>query len=234
MPVYQLNNEIVFPPPHLAEEEGLLAVGGDLSIDRLLLAYSMGIFPWYDEGDPILWWSPAPRMIIRPEEFAPSKSLQRSLKKGLFHFSMDTAFEEVIHRCAKIPRTGQENTWITTDMIDAYIALHHAGYAHSVETWVGDKLVGGLYGLSLGSCFFGESMFSLQTDASKAAFSILARTLASWDFTLIDCQLHNPHLESLGAYTVPREVFTAQLNAGLHATTRMGPWTAMFQHTVAE
>jgi len=231
MPVFELNDDLVFPPTHFAEEEGLLAVGGDLTINRLLLAYSMGIFPWYDEGDPILWWSPAPRMIIRPKEFTPSRSLSRKLKKGRFHFTMDTDFEQVIRRCATVPRQGQESTWITNDMVDAYVALHHAGYAHSVETWAGNRLVGGLYGLSIGSCFFGESMFSIESDASKAAFHTLATTLAAWDFTLIDCQLHNPHLESLGAYTVSREVFTTLLDVGVHGETRMEPWTVPFKRT---
>jgi leucyl/phenylalanyl-tRNA---protein transferase len=229
MPVFELNEDLVFPPTHLAEEEGLLAVGGDLTINRLLLAYSMGIFPWYDEGDPILWWSPSHRMIIRPREFVPSKSLLRKLKKGHFRFTMDTDFEQVIRRCATVPRRGQESTWITSDMIEAYMELHRAGYAHSVETRVGDTLVGGLYGLAIGSCFFGESMFSLESDASKAAFHTLATTLASWDFTLIDCQLHNPHLESLGAYTVSREEFTAMLSAGVQAETQAEIWTSRFR-----
>jgi len=224
MPVFQLTDEILFPPPDLAEPEGLLAVGGDLSSERLLDAYSHGIFPWYDEGDPVLWWSPDPRMVIRPEEFQPSKSLAKVIKKGVFRVTMDTAFDRVIRECSKLPRKGQAGTWITTDMLNAYMGLHDEGYGHSVECWVGEELVGGLYGLSIGSMFFGESMFSTRANASKVAFHVLCQSLASWDFDWVDCQLHNEHLESLGAYTIPRDEFMNHLKQSVVRETRKGKW----------
>jgi len=225
MPVYQLTQELIFPPPEDAEPEGLLAVGGDLSKERVLLAYSMGIFPWYDEGDPVLWWSPDPRMVIRPEEFTPSKSLKRAVKKNNYRVTLDTAFKDVIRQCAKIPRHDQNGTWITRDMLDTYTALHQAGYAHSIEIREDETLVGGLYGLSMGSCFFGESMFSTRSDASKIAFYTLSRILTQWGFTLIDCQLHNQHLERLGAYTIPRHEYLHILSESLQNPTRIGSWT---------
>jgi leucyl/phenylalanyl-tRNA--protein transferase len=226
MPVFRLTDEILFPPPEYAEPEGLLAIGGDLSSERLIEAYSHGIFPWSDEADPILWWSPDPRMVIRPQEFRPSKSLSKVIKKGKFRVTLDTAFEQVIRECAKLPRKGQAGTWITRDMVKAYIQLHKEGYGHSVECWVGDALVGGLYGLSIGSMFFGESMFSKETDASKVAFFSLCQILADWEFDWVDCQLHNEHLESLGAYTISREEYLEQLQSSVKKDTRKGSWVS--------
>ena len=176
MPIFKLTNELIFPSPHLAEEDGLLAIGGDLSEARLLLAYSMGIFPWYSEGDPILWWSTDPRLVLFPEDLKVSRSLNQTLRKGIFNITFDEAFEEVIRNCASVHSKADGGTWITDDMMDAYIDLHHAGYAHSVESWFEGKLAGGLYGISIGSAFFGESMFAKKSDASKAAFVTLVTT----------------------------------------------------------
>ncbi len=170
MPVYLLSSNIAFPSPNLTSEDGLLAVGGDLDQKRLLLAYSLGIFPWYAEAEPILWWSPDPRLVLYPEDLRISTSLKKAIKKDIFHITMDQAFEQVITECAKIPRKHNEGTWIVPDMISAYCQLHTSGFAHSVEAWQNDTLVGGLYGISLGKCFFGESMFTQATNASKAAF----------------------------------------------------------------
>lgn len=225
MPLFRLTADLVFPPPHLAIEDGLLAIGGDLSVERLLLAYRSGIFPWFSEGDPVLWWSPDPRMVLFPKEIHVSRSLQRVLKKGEFEATLDTAFESVIHACAEVRGPKRDGTWITGDMEDAYCALHAAGYAHSVESWKGGKLVGGLYGVSLGSCFFGESMFSHETNASKVAFVRLVQQVQAWGFTLIDCQMHTPHLARFGAREVPRKRFLKLLRDGLRADTRMGPWS---------
>lgn len=224
MPVFQLTRELAFPSPEQSADEGLLAVGGDLSVDRLLLAYSMGIFPWYSEGEPILWWSPNPRMILLPDEYAPSRSLARLLKGESFQVTMDSAFTEVIEACAKAHRPGQDGTWITHDMKHAYTDLHRAGYAHSVECWQDDRLVGGLYGVSLGACFFGESMFARVSNASKVAFARLVEQLAAWSFTLIDCQIYTEHLERLGAIQIPRSEFIERLRVGLQSDTRRGSW----------
>ena len=223
--MYRLTKRLAFPSPKLAHDDGLLAVGGDLSDDRLLLAYSLGIFPWYREGDPILWWSPDPRMVLIPSEFRVSKSQQRINRSGRFRVTMDRAFEGVVAACAWVPRPGQDGTWITEEMIAAYCGLHRAGYAHSVECWESEELVGGLYGISLGRCFFGESMFSLESNASKIAMSALTAQAVRWEFTLIDCQTHTPHLERLGAKDVSRSEFLDLLSVGLKGETRMGPWT---------
>lgn len=223
MPIYRLNERLVFPPPELSQE-GLLAVGGDLRIERLLLAYRMGIFPWYSEGEPILWWSPDPRMILFPEQFHISRSLRRVLKKGMFRVTLDTAFEDVIAGCAAASRPGREATWITPEMARAYTALYEEGYAHSVECWEGDALAGGVYGVSLGACFFGESMFTRVSNASKVALAMLTQQLIRWNFMLIDCQVANAHLERLGAREVPRSAFLALLRKALQAETRRGRW----------
>lgn len=225
MPLYVLTKALAFPPPALALEDGLLACGGDLSVDRLLLAYRMGIFPWYSEGDPILWWSPDPRMVLFPKEFHLSRSLGRVLRSGRFTVTMDTAFEPVVTACAETRGAGRESTWITPEMVEAYIALHRAGYAHSVECWEGGALAGGLYGISLGACFFGESMFSAVSNASKVALAVLVSKLTDWDFRLLDCQLPNPHLRSLGAREIPRARFLALLEKALQRRTRAGSWT---------
>ncbi len=225
MPVFRLTDDLLFPPPELAEDKGLLAVGGDLSVDRLLLAYSMGIFPWYSKGDPILWWSPDPRMILRPGELRVTRRLSRTIRQGVFQVTLDRAFPDVVKRCASIPRPDQDGTWITADMIDAYVRLHEEGFAHSVECWRVGELAGGLYGVSLGSCFFGESMFSDTPNASKVALATLAEQASQLAITLIDCQVHTPHLKSLGAKDVRRERFLALLKEGQRAQTRRGRWS---------
>lgn len=207
MSIHFLDQRLAFPHPRYANGEGLLAVGGDLRVERLLLAYQNGIFPWYSEGEPILWFSPDPRLVLRPEEFKPSKSLARTQRSGKFEMRFDTAFGKVIRRCAVIKRENQGGTWITEDMIAAYEKLHEIGRAHSVETYQDDRLVGGLYGVSLGRAFFGESMFHEVSDASKIAFWALAKRLNQWNFDLIDCQMTTPHLASLGATEIPRDEF---------------------------
>ena len=224
MPVYQLPKELAFPPPDEAEPSGLLAVGGDLSLRRLLLAYCMGIFPWYSQGEPILWWSPDPRLILEPEHIRISQSLRRVLKKGLFQITLDRDFPSVIQGCAEASRRGEPGTWIVDDMIAAYTRLHMAGFAHSVETWHEGKLVGGLYGVSIGGAFFGESMFSLASNASKAALAYLAAALREWGIGLIDCQITTEHLLSMGAREMPRPEFLERLAQALRAETRTGAW----------
>ncbi|MGC8490268.1 MAG: leucyl/phenylalanyl-tRNA--protein transferase [Syntrophobacteraceae bacterium] len=207
MPIYRLSDELVFPHPALAGPEGLLAVGGDLSPERLLLAYANGIFPWYSDPDPILWWSPDPRLVLFPGELKISRSLQRTLKKELFTVTIDGAFGRVIRECAKT----REETWITGEMIEAYERLHALGFARSVETFHEGRLVGGLYGVVLGKAFFGESMFSAMSDASKVALVHLVEYLTRRGFQFIDCQTSTPHLKSLGAREVPRSEFLALL-----------------------
>lgn len=225
MPVFQLTRDIIFPPVHLAAEIGLLAVGGDLSPRRLLEAYRQGIFPWYSEGEPILWWSPDPRFVLFPEELKMTRSMRQFLKKDMIRITYDRAFPAVIAACRK-PRPQRESTWITPDMQAAYVRLHEMGFAHSVEVWQADVLVGGLYGVSLGRCFFGESMFSGTSNASKAALIDLVRRLGSLDFSLIDCQVHTAHLESLGARPVPRSEFMVLLKDALRRETIKGNWGA--------
>ncbi len=228
MPVFQLSRKLIFPPPELAEKDGLLAVGGDLSEKRLLLAYSMGIFPWYSEGFPILWWSPDPRLVLVPEELKVSRSLRQVIRKNTFRVTMDTAFEEVIRNCAEAPRKKNEGTWITEDMIEAYTRLHHSGFAHSVESWRNGELAGGLYGVSLGKAFFGESMFSKMSNASKAAFTELVRQLIAWGFTCIDCQVTTSHLMGFGAKEIPRGEFMRMLHRALGMPAVKGKWNLLF------
>ena len=201
-----------FPPIEhaLDDPNGLLAAGGDLSPRRLLDAYSKGIFPWFDKDQPILWWSPSPRAVLFPDQLHVSKSLRKTLRKKIYQVTLDTAFEQVIRACSE-PRSYSDGTWITEEMIEAYIQLHRLGYAHSVESWQDGKLVGGLYGIALGRIFFGESMFSRATDASKVAFVYLVSQLKAWGFQLIDCQVENPHLVSLGSTTIDRTEFKALL-----------------------
>lgn len=215
MPVFRLTEDLLFPPPALAEKDGLLAMGGDLSRDRILLAYSMGIFPWYSEGSPVLWWSPDPRLVLIPEELKISRSLSQVIKKGVFSVTMDTAFERVIRSCAEINRKGQQGTWITEEMLGAYISLHSAGYAHSLESWQSGDLVGGLYGIALGKAFFGESMFAIKSNASKVAFVTLVQYLKKLNFSFIDCQVTTEHLKSLGAKEVSRKKFLQILKKAL-------------------
>jgi leucyl/phenylalanyl-tRNA--protein transferase len=225
MPVYLLSSDIVFPSPNFTSQDGLLAVGGDLDQRRLLLAYSMGIFPWYTEAEPILWWSPNPRLVLYPEDLRISTSLKKAIKKDMFRITMDQAFEQVITACAKIRRGKDEGTWIVQDMIEAYCKLHESGYAHSVEAWQDDTLAGGLYGVSLGKCFFGESMFTLLTNASKVAFVALVNYLKALSFDLIDCQVKTEHLISFGAREIPREQFLKQLKKSLENPTLKGKWS---------
>ena len=224
MTIYRLFEEPIFPDPEEAEPDGLLAVGGDLSTQRLLTAYASGIFPWYAEDSPILWWSTDPRLALVPDEFHMPRSLKRTLNRGTFRFTMDAEFEKVIRACACCPRPGQEGTWIVEDMIKAYIALHDIGYAHSVEAWQGDELVGGLYGISLGAAFFGESMFFHAPDASKAAFAVLVDQLRRWDFSLIDCQQTTKHLLRFGAREMMRPRFLVMLREAMNSSTRQGKW----------
>ena len=216
MPIYRLSNDLVFPDASLSEEDGLLAIEGDLSPERLLLAYSNGIFPWFSEEEPILWWSPDPRFIVYPKDIKISHSMKQTLKKKRFRISFDTCFRDVISSCSNIRKdTG---TWITNEMIEAYCKLHELGFAHSVETFYGDKLVGGLYGISIGKCFFGESMFSTMDNSSKVAFITLSKVLAEKDFNLIDCQVHTNHLESLGGVCISRKNFLSLLKKSISIT----------------
>lgn len=198
-----------FPPltRALRDPDGLLAVGGDLSVERLVAAYSRGIFPWFSAGDPILWWSPDPRFVLDPAQVHIGRSLRRTLTRQTFTFTFDLAFRAVIEACATAPRDGQSGTWITREMIEAYVRLHEAGHAHSVEAWQDGELVGGLYGVALGRMFFGESMFARVDDASKAAFAVLCRQLAGWGFPLVDCQMQTAHLARFGAGFMPRAAF---------------------------
>jgi leucyl/phenylalanyl-tRNA--protein transferase len=223
-PVYRLGRALAFPDPRDSDPSGLLAVGGDLSCERLLLAYSLGIFPWYSEGQPILWHSPDPRTLLLPKALHVPHSLRKVLRQGRFEVRLDTAFDEVVSACAEVERPGQAGTWITDAMRCAYAALHREGFAHSAEAWEQGQLVGGLYGVSLGSAFFGESMFTLRPDASKVAFVTLVAQLARWDFDLIDCQVHTEHLERFGATPWPRERFLEALERSLARGTRRGPW----------
>ncbi len=224
MPIFRLVEEPIFPPPDYADPSGLLAVGGDLSNERLLEAYRLGIFPWYSDDQPILWWSPDPRLILDLRDFKISRSLRKTLQKGVFQVTFDHAFEEVIRACAMVPREAQNGTWITDEMEKAYINLHGLGYAHSVESWFGGKLAGGLYGVSLGKCFFGESMFHLRADASKVALATLVEKLKSWDFHFIDSQMTTEHMLRLGAKELPRRMFLKRLQLALGYPTKRGRW----------
>lgn len=229
MPVYQLIDEAIFPPVEDAEEGGLLAVGGDLSPERLFAAYREGIFPWYGEGEPILWWSPDPRFVLFVEELHISRSMRQFLKKEMLQITFDSAFQEVIHSCSK-PRPGQNGTWITAEMQEAYVHLHRLGFAHSVEVRKERELVGGLYGVSLGRIFFGESMFSQLPNASKAALIKLHSFLRKRDFTLIDCQIGSHHLGTLGARFIAREEFSGILKSSLQYETLRGDWGELQTH----
>ena len=204
-PITFLDDRLLFPPADYANSEGLLAVGGDLSPERLLLAYRNGIFPWFNEDSLLLWWSPDPRMVLFPSRIKVSKSMRNTIKRGHFRLSKDQAFDEVIRHCSEAYRPGQKGTWITEKMIEAYTTLFKKGIAHSYEVWEENELVGGLYGVDLGHIFCGESMFSKKRDASKFAFIHLAKELESKHYKVIDCQLHTPHLESLGAELISRE-----------------------------
>jgi leucyl/phenylalanyl-tRNA--protein transferase len=214
---------VPFPDPDEADRHGLLAYGGDLLPERLLSAYARGIFPWYDE-DPILWFSPDPRMVLVPEELRVNRTLAKNLRRDRYEVRVDSAFEQVIRRCAEVPRPGQDGTWITDDLMTGFLRLHELGFAHSVESWLGDELVGGIYGMSLGTAFFGESMFAARSDASKVAFVALVRQLDAWGFRFLDCQVHTPSTEALGAREWSREEFLAALARALEEPTRRGRW----------
>ena len=224
MTVYQLDARVVFPPPSEAEPSGLLAVGGDLSTRRLLAAYAAGIFPWYEDPQPILWFSPDPRWLLLPGELHVPRRLARTLRAHRFEVTLDTAFARVIRGCAAARRAGGAGTWITPAMLAAYQELFELGFAHSAEAWQAGELVGGVYGVSLGGGFFGESMFTLRPDASKVALVTLVRQLADWGFDFLDCQVHTPHLQRLGARPWPREVFLRALGDTLRRETRRGAW----------
>jgi leucyl/phenylalanyl-tRNA--protein transferase len=202
----------------------VLAVGGDVSVERLILAYSSGIFPWPHEGLPLLWHSPDPRTVLLPKDLHVGRSLEKSIRRGLYEVRLDTAFRQVIQGCSQKDRPNQDGTWITDEMIEGYVALHRRGLAHSIEAWRGDDLVGGLYGVSLGAVFFGESMFAEAPDASKVAFATLVRQLDRWGFDFVDCQVHTEHLERFGAVEWSRTRFLAALKQALKKPTRVGPW----------
>ena len=225
MPVYLLDDTVRFPPPAHAEPSGLLAIGGDLRPERLIEAYKSGIFPWFSEDDPILWFSPDPRLVIFPDGLSVSKKLQKTIRQGELEVRFDTSFREVVESCAKSQRKGQSGTWITDDMISAYSELHKRGYAHSVETYFEGDLVGGLYGVSLGGAFFGESMFFEKTDASKVALYYLVERLKLWDFDFIDSQVPNEHMKSMGGKEVDRDSFLSMLDKSLEKESRVGSWT---------
>lgn len=225
MTFYRLGEKLWFPDPASAGPEGLLAFGGDLSSERVLLAYRMGIFPWSESSQPILWWSPDPRLILYPGDLHIAKSLKRSIKSKKFSVTVDTRFSDVIERCAHVPRKGEEGTWITHEMIEAYRSLHEKGFAHSVEVFFEGKLVGGLYGISLGRAFFGESMFCLKSDASKVALVALDRLAVAWRFDFIDCQVPTDHLKGLGAREVERDRFLSLLSRTVRYPTLVGRWT---------
>lgn len=229
MTIYRLDKELWFPPPHEYEEHGVIAIGGDLSPARLLKAYSHGIFPWYSEDEPITWWCPPQRMVLRPQEVHVSKSSRNLLNRKAFEIRADTDFAATIEGCQKAPRPGQKGTWLNDELKASMQKLHKMGYAHSIEAWQNGRLVGGLYGLGLGKIFFGDSMFSLVSNASKVAFIHLCHQLTKLGFTQIDCQVHNEHLARLGAYEIPRQEFMQELalnrlQSGLHHH-----WTSYFE-----
>jgi leucyl/phenylalanyl-tRNA---protein transferase len=226
VPIFRLTHQHVFPDPSFAEDEpnGLLAVGGDLSPNRLLVAYRHGIFPWYSAGQPILWWSPDPRMVLYPGELHVPKSLHRTLNQCVFTLTLDRAFAQVIHACGQAPRPDQDGTWITPDMEAAYTRLHQLGHAHSAEAWLGDELAGGVYGLALGRFFSAESMFYRAPNASKAALVHLVRQLAAWGFPLIDVQMHTPNTDRFGAREIPRKRYLRELARAAARPGLPGPW----------
>lgn len=219
MPVFQLDDNLVFPPVELAEPDGLLAVGGDLSVERLVLAYSSGIFPWYSQGSPILWWSTDPRCVLFPQSLHIPKSMHKVMKRNCFRFTVNTCFYDVITACSTSFRAGQNGTWIVPDMVRAYCRLHEAGIAHSIEVWQGHTLVGGLYGIALGRAFFGESMFYDVPNASKAAIIWLIQRLAELEFQIVDCQQETEHMLRFGAECIARNKFISILSKAI----RMSP-----------
>ena len=215
MPLFRLSEKIEFPPAWLARSDGLLCIGGDLCPERLLLAYQNGIFPWFSANEPLLWWSPDPRLVLFPKAIKVSRSLKKKIRKNRFTLTLDQAFEQTIVSCARARRASHEGTWLVDEMIEAYIQLHRLGHAHSIETWLHNRLVGGLYGVCLGGTFFGESMFSLETDASKIALAGLANHLTCHGFDLIDCQVTTHHLKNMGAVEISRETFLEKLTLSI-------------------
>jgi leucyl/phenylalanyl-tRNA--protein transferase len=225
MPFELTKRSLSFPDPEDADDSGLLAIGGDLSVDRLLMAYSKGIFPWYEDGMPILWWSPDPRMVLFPGKMIISHSLRQSIRKNEFRVTFDTDFARVIEACSYVPRKDADGTWITDEMKAAYIKLHHKGYAHSVETWHDGELVGGLYGVSLGRAFFGESMFHRENNASKVALHKLVSLLRHHNFDIIDAQVYTNHLESLGGELISRRAYMKLLQGSIEKPGLTGSWS---------
>jgi leucyl/phenylalanyl-tRNA--protein transferase len=225
MPVYLLTDELRFPPPEGASPEGIVAIGGDFRPERLLLGYGQGIFPWPSEGLPLLWFSPDPRFVLEPRDAHLPRSLRKQLKRMPYTIRFDTAFGEVIRACAATKRPGQRGTWITDELICGYEQLFELGFAHSVEAYQGDELVGGLYGVSLGRAFFGESMFANAPDASKLAFAMLLAQFVAWEVQLVDCQVYTDHLARFGAGDWPRALFLARLRDALTQETLRGRWT---------
>ena len=224
MPVYELHPTYFGFPPVTEAEDGLLAVGGDLSVERLLEAYYSGVFPWFSEDEDIMWWAPDPRFVLFPEDLKISKSMRNVINKKVFTTTFDTDFAQVISNCQKSPRKDQDGTWITTEMQNAYCKLHELGFAHSVEVWQEEELVGGLYGISLGKAFFGESMFSKKSNASKTALIFLVQTLTEKGFHFIDCQVHTEHLVTMGAKEIPRAEFMENLAKALQSDSLVGNW----------
>ncbi len=222
--IAEIGKAHIFPNPRYAGEEGLLAYGGDLNPNRILKAYLRGIFPWFNQGDPILWWSPNPRLVLYPNEFKESKSLRRVIRNRGYIVKFDNNFKTVIEHCSEVPRAGQDGTWLTNEMKRAYIKLHKMGFAHSIETYYKDRLVGGFYGISMGKAFFGESMFALMPDASKVALRIFCNILVEKDYDFIDCQVETPHLMTLGARTISRDSFLDQLEDSLNRPSDIGSW----------
>ena len=230
MPIHLLDHTLQFPNVDQSEPYGLLAVGGDLSPQRLILAYKLGIFPWFSQGEPLQWWSPDPRFVLYPDDLKVSKSMRPYFNQKKFRVTFDQCFKDVIEACSTSPRGEQYGTWITTEMIQAYCVLHELGIAHSVEVWRGESLVGGLYGIALGKCFFGESMFSFESNASKFGFISLVRRLKELGYLLIDCQQETEHLGSLGAKSIPRDRFVEILESNASEPTHLGSWKE-FMHS---
>jgi leucyl/phenylalanyl-tRNA--protein transferase len=224
MRVPVLTKKLWFPPANVSTSEGIVAVGGDFQLDRLLLAYRSGIFPWPMKGYPLLWFSPDPRFVLLPSHAHVPRSLRKRMRKNLYEIRTDTAFSEVIRACGAVERPGQRGTWVTPDLVQGYENLHAHGFAHSVEAWSDGELVGGLYGVSLGGVFFGESMFAIAPDASKLAFATILGNFIHWGFAMVDCQVYTDHLARFGAEDWPRELFLAHLQDCLEMPTRMGPW----------
>lgn len=230
MPIYQLSNSIYsFPPAWLADESGVVAVGGDLYPDRILEAYRQGIFPWFNPNEPPLWWSPDPRFVLPPAEVKVHKSLKQVLRNKGYRVTFDQAFPEVLNACQTITRPGQIGTWLSDELKQSFIELFHRGFAHSVEVWLNNRLVGGLYGGAMGKCFFGESMFALERDASKVGFVTLCRNLAEKGFDLVDCQVHTNHLESLGARFISRDNFLELIYANQQHNFEKQDWNTIFR-----